>query len=636
MSLPSSALFPRQRVKIFPFFILFYCVLLTAAWTQEISPAADPAGAGGKNPAAEIPDLESEAEGSAASEAPASQTEPGAVDGSAGSSSDDSAGFSEASADASGDPAGSNEAPEEARSVSIIPMMVSEAPRYTALVLTKLVQQNFDRTEALETTLLMDLELPEDEALAAYDNPALLLDTLTAIGAEKGSRYVAAGTISLLGAQYQIRMTIVDAEQNRTALSGTKTAVGLEDVDAVVRAFTDELIAAEFPAVVQEQVREMRKTEAKENARLRDDLAALEQLAEDDPDEAIKQLPETIQRAVAEKAKEEVVQEEIEELYEKEKEETREARIRMWQKYGMLGAYGFRFISDMTLDASIQSGVRSLRAWSLYMNDYDSEWTYEEYRNFHESSNIMVTTSYINGTLGSGALTYAYWYMFDDVMEIRKGTRTILAISNALYLSGRAASYLSGAAGYYSMDRYNQYIGEHPDLPEEETQEKIGDAYDDYRSMHQLYEISRYTALSMQLLGAAGMAVSYFWPGEREVLVQSNRAGFQLGLSNVLSGAGAICGQVALNLYAQGLESKIKADSPTGNPEADVSRMFNTYSISFGVGALALYTGSAFFAYKGIVSEPDRKIAGRERKLPFYMVLAPADGGMTLAFEVRR
>jgi len=535
-----------------------------------------------------------------------------------------------AAADAAGGPA------VEPRTISIVPMIAEEAPGYTALVLTRLVQQNFDRTEALDSSLLTEDVLPAEEGLSVYEDPAELVDALGSLGRQNGSRYVAAGTITRRGTQFRIKMIVVDAENGREVLTEEKTAIGLEDLDRLVRGVTDSLIAKEFPAVVQEKVKEMRKTEAQENARIRDDLAALEVLAEEDPDEAIKRLPETVQRAVTEKAKEQVVQEEIEQLYEQEKKETQAARLRQWQKYGMLTGYGFRFLADMTLDMSIQSRIRSLRSWSLYMNDYLSYDPYDEYRHFLRSSNGMVIGSYISGSLGSGGLAYAYMYMLDDVIEIRRGTRDLLALANTLYLSGRGLSYLSGTFGYLSMDMYDRYISEHSNPT------AISDRYDTYRNWHLVYEISRYTSLSLQLAGAAGIAAIYFWPGEKEQLILSDRAGFQLGLSNILSGAGAVCGQVALNLYAQGIESSIKARSPSGNPDADVSMMFNTYAMTFGVGAIALYTTSAVIADRAIrngLSSADGAEAAQadRRTLPFAVAVVPAPaGGMTVAFEVRR
>jgi len=522
------------------------------------------------------------------------------------------------------------EAASGSRTIAIVPIIPQGAPDYTALVMNRLLQQNMDRTEALESTLLTEAEIPSADGIDMYDDPEVLVQALSSLGRLNNSRYVAAGTINKQGSQYRIKMVIVDAEKNRLVMRDENTAVGLQDVDRVVRKITDAVIAREFPAVVREKVQEMRKAEARENARMRDDLAALEELAEEDPEAAIKKLPETVQRAVTEKAKQEVVQEEIEQLYEQEKTETRNARIRKWQKYAMLGGYGFRFLSDMLLDMSSQSRMKSLRSWSLYMNDYLSSDPYNEYRHFHESSNAMAVSSYIMGSLGSGALGYSYMYMLDDVIEIKKGSRNLLALANTLYLSGRGLSYLSGTLGYLSMDMYDLYIGEHS------TPEEISDRYDTYRTSHLIYEISRYTSLSLQLAGAAGIAALYLLPGEKEQLVLSDSSGFQLGLGNILSGAGAICGQVALNLYAQGIESSIKARSPSGNPDADVSEMFNTYALTTGAGAAALYTVSAVVTAKAIKNGNSKKTAHSERRMPFTIAVVPAEHGMTVGFQVRR
>lgn len=530
-----------------------------------------------------------------------------------------------------------SEAPEEVFQVTVVPFVAQGAPGYTSMLMDKLVQQNFDRTDVLKSGVLAKKDSPTGRDLPSDIPEEVIVQNLIKIGKKDGSRYVAAGSIGKEGSQYRIKMIIVDADKESSILSSEKVAIGLEDVDRVVREITDELIAKEFPAPVQEKVQEIRKADALENAKMRDDLAALEQLAEEDPEEAIKKLPETVQRAVTEKAREEVVQEEIQQLYETEKEEKRIARNRKWQKYGMLTAYGFRFGADLTLDAAIQSNMRALRYWSLYMNDYLEYDPYQEYRHFQQGANGMGIASAINGTLGSGGLTYSYMFLRDDVLEIRAGSRKWLALFNSLYLTGRATSQISGGLGYYSMNLFDLYMGEYS------SPDRITERYEDYRNAHDLYDIGRYTALSLQLAGAAGIAAIYFWPGEKEMLVLSERAGTMLGVSNICTGTATILGQAALNMYLQGIEASIKARSPSGNPDADPEVMYNTYAVTLGMGALALYTTSAIISSRALVKAPknstpaERTARRDERTLPFQLAVAPAPaGGVTLAFEVRR
>jgi TolB-like protein len=527
--------------------------------------------------------------------------------------------------------------PEEVLQVTLVPFIAQGAPLYTSMLMDRLVQQNFDRTAVLKSKVLAKKDSPTGGELPSDIPEKVIVQSLVKIGKKDGSRYVAAGSIGKEGSQYRIKMIIVDVEKESRILSSEKVAVGLEDVDRVVRDITDELIENEFPASVREKVQELRKADALENAKMRDDLASLEKLAEENPEEAIKKLPETVQRAVTEKAREEVVQEEIQQLYETEKEEKRIARNRKWQKYGMFTAYGLRFGSDMIQDAAIQSNMRALRYWSLYMNDYLENDPYDEYRHFQQTANSMGIASTINGSLGSGGLAYSYLFLRDDVLEIRAGGRKWLAIANSMYVAGRAASQASGGFGYYSMDLFDRYMGEYS------SPDKITERYKDYRNAHDLYEIGRYTALSLQLAGAAGIAATYFWPGEREMLVLSERAGTMLGISNICTGAGTILGQAALNMYLQGIEASIKARSPSGNPDADPEVMYNTYAVTLGMGALALYTASAVISARTLVKAPvdstkaDRTARRDERALPFQLAVAPAPaGGVTLAFEVER
>ncbi|MCF7948861.1 MAG: hypothetical protein K9M94_09780 [Spirochaetia bacterium] len=533
------------------------------------------------------------------------------------------------------------EAQNKAKTVMIVPIVPQGAPRYTGLLMTKLVEQNFARTEVLAPSVLaQDLVTTARVGdLAEELDPQERNSRLIELGSQQGVRYVAAGAISKAGSNYKFTMIVVDSQQERTVISSEKTAVGLKNVDRIVSAFTDELISAEFPEVVQERVQQIRAEEAGADEELREDLADLEQIAEEDPEEAIKRLPEKVQKAVAEKAKEqakdeareEVVQEEIQNLYNKEKEEQRIARARKIQKYAMLSGYGLQYLSNTLVDAAIQTNMRAIKSWSLYMNDVLWMDPYEEYRHFHGVYTGLNIGSYVIGGLGSGAAAYSYLNLRDDVLFIRKGTRGLLAISNNIYLAGRASSLVSGGIGFYSMELYNEYMNEHNSAAE------ITDKYNEYRDMHSVYEISRYTALSLQTLGAIGITASYFWPGEKERLVLSDSAGFYLGLSNIFSGAGTVLTQVALNLYTQAIESSISANSSFGNPEADPSPMYKTYALTAGLSALAMYSTAAVLSTKAITDRVYSEVAEENRQtLPFAVAVVPAPRGVSVSFEVRR
>src|SRR6056297_302438 len=356
----------------------------------------------------------------------------------------------------------------QAKTVMVIPIVPQGAPRYTGLLMTKLVEQNFARTEVLSPSVLAQdiAATTRVSELAEELDPQERISRLIELGEQRGVRYVAAGAISKEGSNYQFKMLIVDVQKERSVLSSEKTAVGLENVDRLVMALTDELISKEFPKAVQERVQKISAAEVDEDEELREDLADLEQIAEEDPEEAIRRLPEKVQKAVAEKAKEqakdeareEVVQEEIQVLYEAEKEQKRIARARKIQKYAMLSGYGLQFLSNTLVDASVQTNMRAIKSWSLYMNDVLWMDPYEEYRHFHGAYTGLNIGSYVIGGLGSAALTYSYLNLRDDVICIRKGTRGLLAVSNALYHAGRITSLVSGGLGFYSMDLYNNYM----------------------------------------------------------------------------------------------------------------------------------------------------------------------------------
>src|SRR6056297_3018459 len=279
----------------------------------------------------------------------------------------------------------------QAKTVMVIPIVPQGAPRYTGLLMTKLVEQNFARTEVLSPSVLAQdiAATTRVSELAEELDPQESIYRLIELGAQRGVRYVAAGAISKEGSNYQFKMLIVDVQKERSVLSSEKTAVGLENVDRLVMALTDELISKEFPKAVQERVQKISAAEVDEDEELREDLADLEQIAEEDPEEAIRRLPEKVQKAVAEKAKEqakdeareEVVKEENQNLYDKEKEEQRIARARKIQKYSMLSGYGFKFLSNTFVDAAIQTRIQEAQYWSAYL--VEPQGFYDQYTRFN-------------------------------------------------------------------------------------------------------------------------------------------------------------------------------------------------------------------------------------------------------------
>jgi TolB-like protein len=519
-------------------------------------------------------------------------------------------------------------------SIAVAPIIARDAPRYSALLLTKLVQENFRRTEVFTPTVLSEESLA---GMSADFDPQKITARLTELGNQQGTRYVAAGTVTKRGAQYQIKMVVVDSEQGRRVLSTEQTAVGLEDVDRAVMDITDELIAAEFPAAVQEKVRKIRQAESAEDAELREDLADLEKIAEEDPEEAIKRLPEKVQKAVAEKAKEqakdeareEVVQEEIQTLYEEEKEQKRIARARKIQKYSLYGLYGLRFLGDVFDTVSVQTRMQEAQYWSAYM--VEPHGFYDQYRYFNRRLRPQVSVGYVLGGLSSNGLGAAHLLYYPDIITVSETGRKVLAVSQAAYTLGAIGTMTAGLFGIDSMVGFTDYY-----TTERASvgQTGIDKAYDDYREEHLYYHWTQIGAYSFQTLGIIGTAAALFWPGEKQPLHLTKRGQNLVGLGNFLYGAAAFARNVALNFALREAEERISADVLEVPYENAPANYYEKIAITSSIAAFSLYSASALSTVWGLLESRDNETPNIETNNFFWGFIPYGDKGITLHFDV--
>ena len=531
------------------------------------------------------------------------------------------------------------EAPKKAKTVLVVPVVPQGAPRYTGLLMTKLVEQNFARTEVLSPSVLAQdlVTTARVGELAEELDPQERNSRLIELGTQQGVRYVAAGAISKNGSNYSFRMIIVDVQQERRVLSSEKSAAGLENVDRIVRAFTDELISAEFPEVVQERVQQIRAEDADEDEELREDLADLEQIAEEDPEEAIRRLPEKVQKAVAEKAKEqakdeareEVVQEEIQNLYDKEKEEKRIARARKIQKYSLYGLYGLRFFADIFDTISVQTRIQEAQYWSAYL--VEPQGFYDQYRYFNERLSPQVGLGYVLGALSSNGIGAAHLLYYPDIIRVSETGRTVMAFSQAAYTIGAMGTMSAGLFGIDSMVEFTDYyttewaaVG----------QTGIDKAYSEYRDEHLYYHWTQIGAYSFQTLGIIGTAASLFWPGEKQALHLTKRGQNLVGLGNFLYGAASFTRNIALNFALRETEERISADVRGIVYENTAAGYYETIAVTSSVAAFTLYTASAVSTVWGLLESKDTETPSIEAKNFFWGFIPYGETGMTLNFDL--
>ncbi len=528
----------------------------------------------------------------------------------------------------------------KAETVLVVPVVPEDAPRYTGLLLTKLVEQNFKRTEVLSSSVLsVSSEAAEQNKMLAQSlSTNELVARLVSIGEQKQVRYVAAGKISKNGAQYEIALMVVNTEEKRMVVSSEKIAVGLEDVDRVVMDITEEFIASEFPVTVQKKVQEIRKTEAEEDAELREELADLEDLAEQDPEQAIKKLPKKVQKAVAEKAKEqakeearkEVVQEEIQDLYEKEKQQKQEALARKIQKYSLFGLYGIRIAADVLDAVSVQSRMQETQYWGFYM--LESEGMYDLYDRINERSRSQTTAAYINGAIAGAGLASAHWFYYPNIFTITPGGRSILAVSQAMYTLGAMGTLSGGYLGIESMIDYSSYQAAEYSVVD---QSGIDDAYEDYRESHSYYSWTQLGAYSLQAAGMLGTAAAFIWPGTREPLFLTAAGQKLVSIGNLLYGAAGVARNVALNYAVRETEERISAKARGVHDNNNTAAAYyETVAISSGVTALSLYTASVVTTVWGLLKTSGRESRRTDSKNFFWGFVPYGYNGVSLSFSI--
>ena len=547
--------------------------------------------------------------------------------------------FSQAREAQKSEPKNNTQPQIQAKTVMVVPIVPQGAPRYTGLLMTKLVEQNFARTEVLSPSVLAQdiAATTRVSELAEELDPQERISRLIELGEQRGVRYVAAGAISKEGSNYQFKMLIVDVQKERSVLSSEKTAVGLENVDRLVMALTDELISKEFPKAVQERVQKISAAEVDEDEELREDLADLEQIAEEDPEEAIRRLPEKVQKAVAEKAKEqakdeareEVVQEEIQNLYDKEKEEQRIARARKIQKYSLFGLYGLRVMADAFDAVSVQSRIQEAQYWSAYMAE--PYGFYDQYTRFNEKVRGQTGASFIIGGLASSGLGGAHWLYYPDILRISKTGRSILAVSQAMYTLGAMGTLTAGIFGIDSMVEFHEYY-----TLEYSTagQNGMDDAYEEYRDQHEIYKWTQWGAYSFQAAGLLGTATALMWPGERQPLYLSRRGQNLVSIGNLLYGAASFARNVGLNYALRETEERISADTRGLSYENTAVSQYETIALSSSITALTLYAASAVSTVWGLFDTSSVGQPQTESKSFFWGFIPYKSNGVSLNFNL--
>src|SRR6056297_2148280 len=109
--------------------------------------------------------------------------------------------FSQAREAQKSEPKNNTQPQIQAKTIMVVPIVPQSAPRYTGLLMTKLVEQNFARTEVLSPSVLAQdiAATTRVSELAEELDPHERISRLIELGAQRGVRYVAAGAISKEG-----------------------------------------------------------------------------------------------------------------------------------------------------------------------------------------------------------------------------------------------------------------------------------------------------------------------------------------------------------------------------------------------------------------------------------------------------
>jgi len=530
--------------------------------------------------------------------------------------------------------------------LSIVPFAGKNAPEFAPLVAEKVVGRRFGGTDLIETDTVSrsEVTLPGGGDIAEVSEEQLV-EFLSETGRKRGADFAVGGLLEKEESLYHLSLLMVEAKTSTVFLRDSKTAVGIGDLDRIAQGFSERFVELQFGEEAARRIAGRRAGEtAAAAAGAGAGIAELEKLAEEDPDRAIEQLPEKVQeefkKRAKDEAKKEVEEEEVKKLFEEEKEREQEKRRKRNLRIAGISAYGLKLAGGVSSDLGVQARMRSLRGWSLYMNQYDWEDYYDQYRHFQDSAQGLSIGGTSAQLLSNGVMSYLYFrYPADQWTLSRAGTR-LLAISSVVYTSGEAVGLASGLIGYKSMEIYSRYMSK--DEPK-----KISDEYDEYRIWHNWYEGTRYATYGLKLLGVTGALSAFIFFDGDEALAADGGARRSLGLSNIFSGLAAVSTHMALNSYSRGIEASISARSPSGNSKADPLMRYAGYSVTFGTAALGLYTAAAITEYRGIThsgsggrtAAADRRESGSRGDFfgdtDLAMSFLPSVDGFSVNFSLR-
>jgi len=281
----------------------------------------------------------------------------------------------------------------EKNNIVILPLEGKDVPTYIPMIVEKLFAAKIEKTEAY---FIFDREI-FDNILKENDItlPKKITDEIALeIGKKLEINHILYGKIIQDNNDFVISTKVLDSNDGSVISKDTERASDIRGLETAVGRLTRSIVKTVLPEeFVEEAVQTLDNSEQTDKeAEVQESISVFEDLAEENPEEALALVGEPAREAIKETIREEVVDEEIQLLYDKEKADKK----RVWQFWSIIGIESVVQFGNVFGIAAADLRFESVMSWNNYMNNiFTGEDPYWNYRDDLENGEPLQVLNYL-------------------------------------------------------------------------------------------------------------------------------------------------------------------------------------------------------------------------------------------------
>ena len=496
---------------------------------------------------------------------------------------------------------------QEQATITVLPFQSIEVSASVSMIITTLFETNLVNTNAY----IVLSQNERDQILAAQE--ASISDCsdeacAIEIGKLLSAELIIMGTVAALGTKYIINAKIIDVTTSKTIGADSISASSVEELDIACKNLTLALVQRAQPKVM---------------------LAAKPEEPEPEP-EVVEEKPEAV--AETEPEKEPVAEAKPEPI----KEKPPKTRVKVARVPG-----GFDVVSYATLTAgllltqigNVTEGIgfelkqQASESWDNYISAGENlDALYDDYSSAQSTYTVFGISSYSLWGLGAGAVPVSLFVLPGHTLGLSTLGKISFSAGVAFSVAGNLLALMAGNQQIDNISLWDNYIS---------AGENLDALYDSYSSGYTTYSLFRILSYSLWGLSAAGLAGSFFLPGEKEALAPTLLDRILITAGMTLISIGNVTRSMALNSRAimeERWNDYINAGENLDALYDDYNGAFTQYSI-FTFLSYGLWAGGAAAVISSLFIPFGSAPAVVKEERPVKLRLIPAVSGFNIQLE---